>query len=192
MKLRVTIKGKVHGVGYRVKLINMALEYGIDKFSVFNTEIDGKPAVICLIDAPDEIVEIIKQRIRAEKPEKAEVESISFEDYKYEVPPIERCMQAFQMEHWGKAIPILLNMIDKQDSALSKMDEMLKKQDETIKVIREEGEKTRAELKSEIRGVKEELSNLRADLKEYMEANLKRIYDEIAEIKNALKKAGIM
>jgi hypothetical protein len=31
MKLKTTITGKVHGVGYRVKLINMALEYGIDK-----------------------------------------------------------------------------------------------------------------------------------------------------------------
>ncbi|WP_048085495.1 acylphosphatase [Archaeoglobus veneficus] len=87
MKLRITIKGKVHGVGYRVKLINMALEYGIDRFGVFNVEIDGKQAVTCLIDAPDEIVEIIKQRIKAEKPEKAVVESVDFEDYKYEVPP---------------------------------------------------------------------------------------------------------
>ncbi|WP_052302954.1 hypothetical protein [Archaeoglobus veneficus] len=76
---------------------------------------------------------------------------------------------------------------------------MLKKQDETIKeirevkqAVREEGEKTRTELKSEIRGVKEEIANLRSDLKEYMETNLKRIYGEISEIKKVLKKAGIM
>jgi len=99
MKLKIIIKGKVHGVGYRVKLINIALEYGIDKFSVFNTFIDGKEAVICLVEAPDDIIEIIKQRIKAEKPEKAVIESISFEDYRYKIPPIERCMQAFQMEH---------------------------------------------------------------------------------------------
>ena len=31
MKLKIILKGKVHGVGYRVRLINMALEYGIDR-----------------------------------------------------------------------------------------------------------------------------------------------------------------
>ena len=81
------------------------------------------------MDAQDEIVELIKKRIEKEKPENAVVESIHFEEYKYDVPPIERCMQAFQMEHWGKAIPILIDMRDKQD--------------ETIRVIREESEKTR-------------------------------------------------
>ena len=217
VKLRITIKGKVHGVGYRVKLINMALEYGIDRFAVFNVEVDGKQAVMVLVDAPDEIVEIIKKRIEREKPDKAIVESIDFEEYKYDVPPIERCIQAFQMEHWGKAIPIMLDMLEKQDLmlnkmddmlnkqdlTLSKMDEMLKKQDETIKVIREESEKTRQtvreesektrmELKGEIRSVREEITNVRLDLREYMESNLRKIYEEIEEIKKVLKKAGIM
>ncbi len=199
VKLRITIKGKVHGVGYRVKLINMALEYGIDRFAVFNVEVDGKQAVMVLVDAPDEIVEMIKKRIKREKPDKAIVESIDFEEYKYDVPPIERCIQAFQMEHWGKAIPIMLNMLEKQDLmlnkmddmlnkqdlTLSKMDEMLKKQDETIKVIREESEKTRMELKSEIRSVREEITNVRLDLREYMESNLRKIYEEIEKSKRS-------
>lgn len=192
MKLKIIIKGRVHGVGYRVKLINIALEYGIDKFNVFNTFIDGKQAVICLVEAPDDIIDILKQKVKTEKPEKAIVESIEFEDYRYEIPPIERCMQAFQMEHWGKAIPILLDMLEKQELMLEKQDEMLKKQDETIKEIREvketvkeESEKTRDELGGKI-------DLLRSNLREYMEWNLKRIYDEIAEIKEALKRAGIM
>lgn len=217
MKLRITIKGRVHGVGYRVKLINLALEYGIDRFSVLNAEIDGKQAVICLIDAPDEIAEIVKHRIEREKPDKAVVESISFEEYRYDVPPIERCMQAFQMEHWGKAIPILLDMRDKQD--------------ETIKVIREESEKTRIVVREESQKTREELGRkidvvgekvdlvaenvdrvgekvdevggkvdrvgdkidiLRSDLKEYIEVNLREIHSRISEIEKALKKAGIM
>ncbi len=84
MKVKITITGeKVHGVGYRVKLINIALEYGIDRFSVFNTFIDGKEAVVCLIDAPDEIIELFKQRIEAEKPEKAIVEEVKQNPEKY-------------------------------------------------------------------------------------------------------------
>ena len=213
MKLKAIIIGKVHGVGYRVALINMALEYGIDRFSAFNVKLNGKEAVIVLLEAPEEIAEILKARIQTEKPERAEVESITFEEYKYEVPPIERCMQAFQMEHCERAIRIMLEMLEKQDlmlekqdkmlekqdkmlekqdkmlekqdTMLGKMDLMLEKQDTTIKVIKEESEKTRAELGGKI-------DELRSDLREYMESNLSKIREEIAEIKEALRKAGIM
>ena len=194
MKLKITIKGKVHGVGYRVKLINIALEYGIDRFSVFNVEMNGKQAVVCLVDAPDNIIEILKQRVKSEKPEKAIVESIEFEEYRYEVPPIERCMQAFQMEHWGKAIPILLEMRD------SIREESEKTRVELRKVIREEGEKTRVELGKIIREESEKMrvelggkiDLLRLDLREFLESNLREIHSKISEIEKALKKAGIM
>ena len=64
------------------------------------------------------------------------------------------------------------------------------------KVIREESERTRKELGEKIDSAKEEsgekIDLLRTDLREYMESNLKRMYEEIAEIKEALRKAGIM
>jgi acylphosphatase len=172
--LLVTITRKrVRGVGYRVKLINMALEYGIDRFSVFNTFIDGKEGVVCLIDTPDEIVEIFKQRINAEKPEKAIVEDIKFEDYKYEVPPIERCMQAFQTEHWGKAIPILLNMLDEIK--------------DVKRVVGEESEKTRQYLGVKIdestKTICNKIDDLRYDLRAYLDERLKKLEEEIKEIK---------
>ena len=220
MKLKIIVKGRVHGVGYRVKLINMALEYGIDRFGVFNVEIDGKQAVMVLVDAPDEIVEIVKQRIEEEKPERAVVESISFEEYEYEVPPIERSIQTFQMEHWGKAIPIMLEMLEKQDlmiekqdvmiekqdlmlekqdAGLSKMDlmiekqdEMLRRQDEAIKEIREVKETVKEESKKTRDELGGKIDLLRSDLREYMESNLSKMREEIAEIREALRRAGIM
>jgi len=220
VKLKIIVKGRVHGVGYRVKLINMALEYGIDRFGVFNVEIDGKQAVMVLVDAPDEIVEIVKQRIEEEKPERAVVESISFEEYEYEVPPIERSIQTFQMEHWGKAIPIMLEMLEKQDlmiekqdvmiekqdlmlekqdAGLSKMDlmiekqdEMLRRQDEAIKEIREVKETVKEESKKTRDELGGKIDLLRSDLREYMESNLSKMREEIAEIREALRRAGIM
>ena len=192
MKLKIIVKGRVHGVGYRVKLINMALEYGIDRFGVFNVEIDGKQAVMVLVDAPDEIVEIVKQRIEKEKPERAVVESISFEEYEYEVPPIERSIQTFQMEHWGKAIPIMLEMLEKQDLMIEKQDEMLRKQDEAIKEIKEVKETVKEESKKTRDELGGKIDLLRSDLREYMESNLSKMREEIAEIKEALKRAGIM
>jgi len=190
MKLKITIKGKVHGVGYRVKLINIALEYGIDRFSVFNVEMNGKQAVVCLVDAPDNIIEILKQRVKSEKPKKAIVESIEFEEYRYEVPPIERCMQAFQMEHWGKAIPILLEMRD------SIREEGEKTRVELGKIIREESEKTRVELRKVIREEGEktrvELGKIIREESEKMRVELGGKIDLLRLDLRALKKAGIM
>jgi len=76
-------------------------------------------------------------------------------------------------------------MLGKMDSMLEKQDKMLKKQDATIKVIKEESKKTREEIGGRI-------DLLRSDLKDYMELNLRSIKEEISEIKEALKKAGIM
>ncbi len=83
-------------------------------------------------------------------------------------------------------------MLEKQDSMLEKQDEMLKKQDETIKEIREVKETVKEESERTRKELGEKIDLLRTDLREYMESNLKRIYEEIAEIKNALRKAGIM
>jgi len=78
--------------------------------------------------------------------------------------------------------------------------------EKTRGVIVEESEKTREELgrkieevgnKVDIVGTKvEEVGNkvdlLRMDMKEFIETNMNRMYKEISEIKQALKKAGIM
>ncbi len=211
MKFKVIIKGKVHGVGYRIMLINLALEYGIDRFSTFNTKIDGKEAVICLIDAPEWITEEIKNQIQSKKPERALIESIEFEEFQYEIPPIERSMQAFQMEHWGKAIPILLDIRDsvREESQKTRdelgtiiKEESQKTRDELGTIIKEESQKTRTELGNKIDSAKTEIGGkidlLRSDLKEYIEINFKKLSDEMGEVKRdleklkeALRKAGI-
>lgn len=181
MKVKIIITGKVHGVGYRVKLINLALEYGIDRFSVFNTFIDGKEDIVCLIDAPDDIIELFKQRIKTEKPEKAVVEDVKFEEYRYEVPLIERCMQAFQMEHWGKAIPILLNMLDEiKDVKRVVREESEKTRDYLAGVIKEESEQTRTYLAGVIR---EESEKTRQHLGSKIDESTKNICNKIDETK---------
>ena len=187
MKLKIIIKGKVHNVGYRVKLITIALEYGIDKFNVFNTFSDGRQAVVCLVEAEDRILEEFKKRVKEEKPEKALVEEIKFESYGYDVPPIERCMQAFQMEHWGKAIPIMLGMLDRQDSMLEKQDRMLEKQEETIRVIREEGEKTREVVKEESEKTRRELTTV---IREESKKTRQELGAKIDNVGNIVREEG--
>lgn len=117
MKLKITITGsKVHGVGYRVMLLNKVLSLGVGKFNVFNTFIQEKQVVLAHIEGDEEALEEFKVFVNSVKPDKADVENISFEEYRNSVPPIERVMQALQMEQMGKGISLLLKMLEKQDS----------------------------------------------------------------------------
>jgi acylphosphatase len=119
MKLKFIFKGKkVHDVGYRVLLLNKAMSLGVDNFNTFNTSIDGIQTVIAIIEADAESIEEFKVFVNTTMPEDAELDEISFDEYKNAIPPIERCMQAFQMEHWGKGIPILVKMLETQEKML--------------------------------------------------------------------------
>ncbi len=175
MKLKAIITGsKVHGVGYRVMLVNKALSLGVSNFNVFNTSINRSQAVIAVIEGDEEALEEFKTFSSDVKPDEAEVSSISFEDYRNTVPPVERCMQAFQMEQWGKGIPILSKMLEKEDS-------MLEKQDITISVLKSVKEDTAqipaigediAEMKkhtSQIPAMREDTASIKSDTRELVE-----------------------
>ncbi len=180
MKFKVILKGKkVHDVGYRVFLTNKALSLGVKNFNTFNIFIDGTQSVIALIEADAEMFDFFKGFINTTSPNNAEVENISIEKYINSIPPIETCMQAFQMEQWGKGIPILVKMLEKQDQMLGKQDQMLGKQDqmlgkqdemtvlqkETIVTIKTEGEKTRdvisSHISQDIEDLKQEISHIK-------------------------------
>ena len=173
MKLKFIFKGnKVHGVGYRVLLLNKAMSLGVDNFNTFNTFIDGIQIVIAIIDANDESIEEFKAFVNITTPEGAELDGISFDEYRNGIPPIERCMQAFQMEHWGKGIPILVKMLETQEKMLGKQDQMLGnqnqmvvKQDQTIMAIKDEGDKTRSaisdHMSQDVAELRDEISHIK-------------------------------
>ena len=192
MKLKFIFKGKkVHDVGYRVLLLNKAMSLGVDNFNTFNTSIDGIQTVIAIIEAGAESIEEFKVFVNTTMPEGAELDEISFDEYKNAIPPIERCMQAFQMEHWGKGIPILVKMLEtqekmlgnqdqmlgkqdqmlgKQDQMLGKQDQILGKQDQTITTIKEEGDK------------------IRGAISDHMSQDVAELRDEISHIKTTMAK----
>jgi acylphosphatase len=141
-KLRIKIIGKkLHDIGYRIPLINKALSLGVDNFNTFNIDLDGTQAVIAIIEADDEIIEEFKDFINTSHPEKAVIEKILFDEYKNNVPPIERVMQSFQMEQWGKGIPILLKIsetLDKNTSILKENTSILKENTSILKEFKNE------------------------------------------------------
>lgn len=171
MKIKIT--GKVHDVGYRVSLINLASELGMERFSAFNSLAEGRETVIALLDADESAVKSFRERIEEQRPEKAVVDSIVCENYTNDVPPIERAMQTFQMEQLGKAIPLMMSMLGKQD--------------ETIKVIKGEGELTRKAMAKESDKISSKIDRTNDLLRERFD----RMEKDIGRIKKALVKAGI-
>ncbi|MCX9076259.1 MAG: acylphosphatase [Candidatus Methanoperedens sp.] len=181
-KLKIKITGsKVHDVGYRVFLVNKALSLGVNNFNAFNTYFDDTQTVITIIEANDEAIEEFKNYVTSFRPKEASTENISFEDYRNTVPPIERLMQSFQMEQWGKGIPILLQISEKLDNNTSILKEntsILKENTSILKDFKNEtnenfgrltdimtkhdvdAQERIAYLTTEISGIKERLSRL--------------------------------
>lgn len=190
MKLRITITGRVHDVGYRLFLLNQADSLLINKFDARNVLIGGKQALIVLVEGEERQVEEFVELVKSEKPEKAVVEEVKVEEHDGPVRSIDSYRNSLMLEQLNKIVQTGLDMLErqdqmlekqdtmleKQDTMLAKMDQMLEKQDETIKVIREEGEKTREYLGKKI-------DDLRVDLRSYLDERLRKVEREIEAIK---------
>lgn len=197
MRVKITITGKVHDVGYRIFLLNQADSLLIERFDARNVYIGNKQALIVLVEGDEEQIREFVEFIKTNKPEKAVVEEIKVEEYKKPVRSIESYRSSIMIDQLNKIIQVGLKMLEKQDMMLEKMDTMLGKQDETIRVIREEGEKTREYLGCKIDKVSENVDTvsekldriaekidlLRADLKSYMDERFAKIEKEIERIK---------
>ena len=148
MKLGIVIKGpKVHNVGYRYFLMTLARRARIRYFDAEN--IDG--AVEVLVESDEEKITAFKKLVETSRPDRAEVSAIIYEEYDGEIWPISEYSQFCTNVQLNKAIPILLNIVeridktnDKQDETmeiLSDMDEkmgrMLVRQDETTEAVKD-------------------------------------------------------
>jgi hydrogenase maturation protein HypF len=95
MALKITITGKVHGVGYRAFLLEEADSLLIPNFEARNVKINGKEALIVLIDGEKEQIESFVRFLKENKPEKAVVEEIRVEEYRGIVRDIEKFRASF-------------------------------------------------------------------------------------------------
>jgi len=204
MGLKITIKGKVHDVGYRLLLMNIADSLLIEKFEARNVKINGKEAVIVLVDGDEDQLKEFTEKVKAEKPELAVVEDITVEDYSGRIMDIERFRAGFNTLQLSKIVQAGLQMLQKQDLMLQKQDETIREvravreevreTREEVKAVKEELRATREELKQEIRSVGEEVKNVSAKLdktNELLEKRFEKLEQEIERIKKALIKAGI-
>jgi acylphosphatase len=193
MALKITITGKVHGVGYRALLLEGADSLLIPNFEARNVKINGKEALIVLIDGNKEQIESFIRFVKENKPEKAVVEEMRVEEYHGIVRDIEKFRASFTSTQLSKIIQVGLVMVEKQDEMLRKQDLMLKKQDETIAAVKEV-KKAVEDVKKAVEEVKEGVKEVSSKIdrtNELLEKRFQRLEEEVEKIKKALLKAGI-
>ena len=113
MKLKITICGsKVHDVGYRPYLMELALNQALRGVEVFNDELNGTQAVVALVEGDDARVNRFRKMADSAQPPLASVESILVEDYQGKVMPAWQFASIGTFSVMNKAISLFPVMRD--------------------------------------------------------------------------------
>ena len=181
---KITIKGKVHDVGYRLFLLTEAESLLIDYFDARNALVNGEQQLIVLVRGPKDKINSFVDFIRSNYPPEASVHDVVVEEYTEEVRSIDSFRQSFMVSQLAKMVQIGLVMLNKQDQMLDKQDQMLKKQDQMLDKQDQMLEKQDMMMNV----LREESEKVRNVIKERFEEDVKWLKSEILEIKMTLNK----
>jgi len=180
MKMQASITGSlVHGVGYRVFLLQKALEYGIQRFNARNEVNHENQQVIVRAEGEPAMIEEFCSFIRSESPPDAIISDISFQEYTGYVISIIDYMHLIQVEQLSKGIPAIISIDKKQDQMLGKQDQMLGKQDQML-VKQDQMIQKMDHMESSITG---EIKDLRTDMRSYFDRKFSVMEQDIQQIK---------
>ena len=113
MKLKITICGpKMHDVGYRPSLMQLAFGLCLRGFEVFNDELNDQQSVVALIEGDDARVNRFRKIATSTQPPLASVESVLVEDYQGEIMPAWQFASIGTFSVMNKAISLLPAMGD--------------------------------------------------------------------------------
>lgn len=188
---KITIKGKVHDVGYRLFLLTEAESLLIDYFDARNVVVNGEQQLIVLVRGPGDKISTFVDFIHSNYPPESSVHDIAVEEYTEEVRSIDSFRQSFMVVQLAKIAQAGLMMLKKQDQMLSKQDQMLDKQDQMLSKQDEMLSKQDEMLGKQdmlINVVREESEKVRNVIKERFEEDMKWLKSEISEIKTSLNK----
>jgi len=107
MKNKITIRGKkVHDVGYRLFLMDVAEDFEIENFNARNLKENDKEIVSVMIESPDENVNSFINFVKENFPEHADVdkESISVSDYKGKIKSFDAFERSFIRSQQAKFV----------------------------------------------------------------------------------------
>jgi hydrogenase maturation factor HypF (carbamoyltransferase family) len=174
MKLKVKITGpKVHGVGYRPYLTELAMRLALRGFEVYNDDEEGQQVVIALVEGDEQRIAKFYNSAMKEWPQLATVDNVKSEDFADDISPLWQFASINTASQMNKAIPLLLAVKDNTDATLEEIKAVRKTTDATleeIKAVRKTTDATLEEIKAvrkntdtipqvleEIKGMREEI-----------------------------------
>jgi acylphosphatase len=111
MKLQITITGpKVHNVGYRSYLTEIAMRLALRGFEVFNDEENGLQSVIALAEGDEQRVMRFYNIAQTKWPQLARVDNVKSESYAGDVMPLWQFSSINTASQMNKANPVLLKI----------------------------------------------------------------------------------
>ena len=108
MKLKVKITGpKVHNVGYRPFLTEIAICLGLRGFEVYDDEDDGRQVVVALAEGDEQQIHKFCDSAEKQRPQLAKVDEVRSEEYSGDVMPLWQFASIITASQMNKAIQIL-------------------------------------------------------------------------------------
>jgi len=185
MKLKVKISGpKVHGVGYRPFLTEIAMGLALRGFEVYNDEDDGRQAVVALVDGDEQRIAKFSKAANMQCPQLAVVDGVKSEDYAGEVMPLWQFASINTATQMNKAIPLLLAVKENTDIIPEMRDDLkaIRKNTDLIPEIRDDlkaaGKNSEATL--------DEIKGLREDIQPGYAMNFRQVQADVRAIKDRL------
>jgi acylphosphatase len=168
MKLKVKITGpKVHDVGYRPYLTELAMRLALRGFEVYNDEEDGRQLVVALVESDEQRIEKFYNSAMKERPQLANVDNVKSEDFADDVMPLWQFASINTASQMNKAIPLLLATKDNTDKIPQIGDD--------LKAVRKNTEATL-----------EEIKGLREDIQPGYATNFRQVQADVRAIKERL------
>ena len=175
MKLKVKIIGhKVHDVGYRPYLTELAMRLALRGFEVYNDDEAGQQAVIALVEGDEQRIMKFNSSVRKERPQLADVDNVLSEEYAGDVMPLWQSASINTASQMNKAIPLLLEMKDD----IKEMKGDIKEMKGDIKAVRKNTDT--------IPQVLEEIKGIREDIQPGYAAQFRQVQSDVRAIKERL------
>ena len=116
MKLKVKITGsKVHDVGYRPFLTEIAMSLALRGFEVYNDEEDGRQVVVAIAEGDEQRIGKFSSAANIHCPQLAIVDGVKSEDFAGDVMPLWQFASISTATQMNKAIPFLLAVKENTD-----------------------------------------------------------------------------
>jgi acylphosphatase len=109
MNLKIKITGpKVHDVGYRPCLTELAMRLALRGFEVYNDDEDEQQMVVVLVEGDEQRITKFYNSAMKERPQLARVDDVRSEDYPGDVMPMWQFASINTASQMNKAIPLLM------------------------------------------------------------------------------------